>query len=110
MPLQDGDVNMANMTGASNKPFDYLACGLALLVCARPDWERMFVQPGYGLACDPDDTDSIAAQLRWFLMHPVEIREMGERGRQQILKEWNYESQFTPVLRILQTNYAQTNI
>jgi spore maturation protein CgeB len=54
------------------------------------------------LSCDPHDADSIAAQLRWFLVHPVEIREMGARGRQRILEQWNYEAQFDLVLRILQ--------
>ena len=98
MPVQGGDVNMANMAGASNKPFDYLACGLALLVSARPEWEEMFVHPGLGLACLPDDADSLAVQLGWFLDHPVATREMGERGRQRILAEWNYETQFAPVL------------
>jgi glycosyltransferase involved in cell wall biosynthesis len=101
MPLQGGDVNMANMTGASNKPFDYLACGLALLVSDLPDWRKMFVEPGYGLACDPADPESIAKALRLFTEHPKETREMGERGRQRILSEWNYESQFAPVINQL---------
>jgi glycosyltransferase involved in cell wall biosynthesis len=101
MPLRDGDVNMANMTGASNKPFDYLACGLSLLVSDLPDWKKMFVEPGYGLACNPADPESIAKALRWFTEHPKETREMGERGRQRILSEWNYESQFAPVLKML---------
>ena len=104
MPLQGGDVNMANMTGASNKPFDYLACGLALLVSDLPDWRNMFVEPGYGLACNPADVDSIAAQLRWFLEHPAETREMGEQGRERILKDWNYETQFNQVMKQLQTS------
>ena len=98
VPLEGGDVNMATMTGASNKPFDYLTCGLALLVSARPDWEEMFVNPGYGLSCNPDDADSIAAQLQWFLEHPVEMRQMGEQGRQRTLTEWNYETQFAEVI------------
>jgi glycosyltransferase involved in cell wall biosynthesis len=101
MPLQDGDMNMANMTGASNKPFDYLACGLALLVSARPEWEEMFVRPGYGRSCDPADADSIAAQLDWFLKRPADTRRMGTLGRQRILADWNYETQFAPVLNIL---------
>lgn len=98
MPLLGGDVNMANMTGASNKPFDYLACGLALLVSARPDWEEMFVRPGYGLACNPDDADSIAEQLRHFLEQPENTRQMGQCGAGQIRQTWHYESQFYPVL------------
>jgi glycosyltransferase involved in cell wall biosynthesis len=101
MPMQGGDVNMANMTGASNKPFDYLACGLALLVSARSDWEEMFVRPGYGLSSDPDDMDSVAKCLQWFLDHPAETREMGERGRKRIFGEWNYEAQFAPVLKVM---------
>jgi glycosyltransferase involved in cell wall biosynthesis len=103
MPLLGGDMNMANMTGASNKPFDYLACGLALLVSDLPDWKTMFVEPGYGLACNPDDADSITAQLRWFLEHPAETRQMGKGGRQRILEKWNYERQFASVMTVLET-------
>ncbi len=103
MPMRGGDVNMANMTGASNKPFDYLALGLALLVSARRDWEEMFVFPGYGLSCNPEDADSLANCLQWFLDHPDKMWEMGERGRQRIVDQWNYETQFAPVLEAIQS-------
>ena len=43
MPLNSNDLNMRHMTGASNKPFDYMAAGLALLVSDLPDWRQMFV-------------------------------------------------------------------
>jgi glycosyltransferase involved in cell wall biosynthesis len=98
MPKDSDDINEQAMTGASNKPFDYLACGLALLVADLPDWRKLFVESGYGLACDSNNPESIAAILRWFLEHPYEMRQMGELGRQQIIREWNYESQFTRVL------------
>jgi glycosyltransferase involved in cell wall biosynthesis len=94
MPMQGGDINMANMTGASNKPFDYMACGVALLVSAKPDWEEMFVRPGYALSCNPDDADSITQSLQWFLDHPDQMRDMGEKGRKRISADWNYETQF----------------
>jgi len=32
--------------------------------------------------------------LRWFMEHPEESRQMGDRGRQRILTDWNYETQF----------------
>lgn len=101
MPKDNSNVNEQNMVGASNKPFDYLACGLALLVSDLSDWRAMYVETGYGLACDPDSPESIAAGLRWFLDHPDEMREMGEKGRRHILEEWNYERQFRPVARLL---------
>ena len=101
MPKKNQDLNENNMVGASNKPFDYLACGLALLVSDLSDWRRAYVELGYGLACDPSDPKSIAEVLRWFLEHPTEMRGMGERGRQRILEEWNYEKQFAPALERL---------
>jgi glycosyltransferase involved in cell wall biosynthesis len=101
MPTTSADVNLAHMTGASNKPFDYLACGLALLVSDLPDWRTMYVAPEYGLACDPATPASIAAALRWFLEYPEERRAMGERGRQRIAAEWNYEQEFQKVYQEL---------
>ncbi len=98
MPNETCDVNMRHMTGASNKPFDYLARGLPLLVSDLPDWVEMYVKPGYGLACNPTDSQSIAKAINWFMEHPEEMRTMGERGRQRIISEWNYEAQFAPVL------------
>ena len=92
------DLNERNMVGASNKAFDYLACGLAVLVPDFPDWRETYVESGYALACDPADPESIASALDWFLTHPEEMRAMGERGRQRILAEWSYENQFAPVL------------
>jgi hypothetical protein len=48
--------------------------------------------------CDPGGSESIAAALRWFLDHPVDMRAMGEHGRQRIATEWNYEREFLPIL------------
>ncbi len=97
MPKDSDDLNEQAMTGASNKPFDYLACGLALLVADLPDWHEIYVESGYGLACDPENSESIAAALCWFVDHRAEMRKMGEQGRQRIVAEWHYEAQFAPV-------------
>lgn len=101
MPIRNEDANLANMTGASNKPFDYLACGLAVLVSRLPAWQELFVKNGYGLDCDPSDPASIAATIQFFCDHPEEVRAMGERGRQRILSEWNYQAQFRDILQLL---------
>jgi hypothetical protein len=101
MPLESGDLNLGSMAGASNKPYDYLACGLALLVSSRADWEQMFVRPGFGLSCDPASADSVADALNTFAAQPAATRTMGERGRQRVIEEWNYEHQFRPVMDLL---------
>ena len=89
------------MTGASNKPFDYMAAGLALLVSDQPDWRGMFVGPGYARSCDPIDPASIAAALAWYLDHPAERRAIGAHGRAKIEAEWNYDTAFAPVMSAL---------
>lgn len=98
MPKESKDVNYQYMAGASNKAFDYLSCGLAVLVSDLPDWRALYVETGFGLTCNPDDPENIADALRWFLAHPAEMRSMGERGRRKIATEWNYEAKFHPVL------------
>lgn len=104
MPKKTEDINLKHMIGASNKVFDYMACGLALLVCDLPDWQQMYVEPGYGLACDPEDVQSVCAAVDWFLEHFPQMRQMGELGRQRITQDWNYENQFKPVMEILQNS------
>jgi glycosyltransferase involved in cell wall biosynthesis len=101
MPLQSADANELTMLGASNKPFDYIACGLALLVSDLPDWTKLYVANGFGRSCDPDDPKSIAAAIRSFIEHPLETRAMGQRGQARIAQDWNYETQFEPVLQRL---------
>jgi glycosyltransferase involved in cell wall biosynthesis len=106
MPRTSPDINLRYMVGASNKPFDYLSQGLAVLVSDLPEWQAAYVHPGYALSCDPDDPSSIAEALRWFLEHPRERRSMAERGRQRIASEWNYETQFAPVYQQLNPSGA----
>ena len=101
MPLRPADFNQHSMTGASNKAFDYMASGLPIVVSDLPDWRAMFVEPGYGVACDPQDAESIAASIRRFLDDPELARSMGESGRQRILAGWNYEACFQRAQRLL---------
>jgi spore maturation protein CgeB len=106
LPHDADDPNQRTMTGASNKPFDYMACGVTLLVSDLPDWRSMFVEPGFGLACQPDSAGSIQSALEWCLTHPLECVAMGERGRRQVLTAWNYERVFAPALSEMQAGVA----
>ena len=109
MPARSDDRNEQGMAGASNKPFDYLACGLPVLVSDLPDWTSMYVEPGYGLSCVSEEPGSIADALRWFFQNRECAKAMGERGRARIVSEWNYETQFAPVLQMLQETSQETS-
>ncbi|HMQ19306.1 MAG TPA: hypothetical protein PKC77_09150, partial [Sphingopyxis sp.] len=97
LPEDAGDVNLRHMAGASNKSFDAMGQGLALIVGPGEDWRRMFVDPGYALACDPSDTASIAEAFRGLAGDRAAVRAMGERARQRIAGDWAYDEQLRPV-------------
>jgi glycosyltransferase involved in cell wall biosynthesis len=101
MPCQSSDLNMRYMTGASNKPFDYMAAGLALLVSDLPDWTRIFVKPGFARAADPTNLDSLTAALEWFANHPSQRKAMAARARAKIESDWNYDTAFAPIIGML---------
>jgi hypothetical protein len=55
------------------------------------------VDAGVALACDPRSAESVGAALRWAATHRDALAEMGERGRQRALHEWNYDVTFARV-------------
>jgi glycosyltransferase involved in cell wall biosynthesis len=99
MPSESSDVNMQHMAGASNKLFEYLSYGIAPLVTDLPDWRTAFVEPGYALSCRPENAESLARRLVWAASHPTELRAMTARGFERLRQDWNYETQFAPVMR-----------
>jgi glycosyltransferase involved in cell wall biosynthesis len=98
LPLRPSDVNERAMIGASNKVFDYMAAGLAVVVPDAREWRDAYVDTGFGVGCDPESATSVAAALNRLLSNPEERMAMGERGRQKIAEEWNYERAFAPIL------------
>ena len=102
MPMRSADENMRHMVGASNKVFEYFAYGVTPVVSDLPDWRATLVEPGYALACDAGDAESVLRALQWAVDHPRERRAMAERGRARLHDDWNYEAQFAPVLRAMQ--------
>ncbi|MBL8650314.1 MAG: hypothetical protein JNL35_07920 [Sphingopyxis sp.] len=104
LPEDAGDVNLRHMAGASNKTFDAIGQGLALIVGPGSDWRTMFVEPGFAVACDPGDAASIAAAFRRLGADRDAVRAMGEKARQRMIADWAYEEQFRPVLDLMTPN------
>ena len=101
--IHDGDINMRHMTGASNKPFDYLSQSLAIIVPKDPAWIDLYVASHCALACEAGNAAALAALFTWMDDHRDEVRAMGRTGRQLIAERWNYETQFQPVLQLMES-------
>ena len=99
--VSGADANLDTLAGASNKAFEYLALGIPLLISAQPAWQQLYQVPGYAVDCQPTDPASIARAVRALLDQPERARQMSALGRARILKDWNYETQFAPVLQLL---------
>lgn len=97
VPMESSDVNMRTMAGASNKAFDYLACGLALVVSDLEDWDRLFVSAGFAKAVQSNDLESVVAVFRWLASNRASVVEIGLSGQRRVRDEWNYEQQFAQV-------------
>ena len=100
--IHDGDINMRHMTGASNKPFDYLSQGLAIIVPNDPEWRHLYVDKHCAMACEPGNAEALAKLLKWMDDHRDEVRAMGAKGQQFITEHWNYETQFQPVFDLME--------
>src|SRR5262249_11543751 len=72
------------MVGASNKPFDYLACGLPLITNDTVEWNDFFASEGVALGCDPEDSEAIARAVLRLHHAPAERCAMAARGRELI--------------------------
>jgi glycosyltransferase involved in cell wall biosynthesis len=90
------------MVGASNKPFDYLACGLPLLTNRTTEWEGFFGAAGVSVSCDPEAPDDIARAVLRLRDDPEARHAMIARGQELIRSTWNYETQFAKVVEALE--------
>jgi len=100
------NVNHFNMAGATNKIFDYLGAGLALLCSNGVQWKDDFI-PNFGVSTDPENPDAIAASLRQLLDQKRTPSQLGRLGQEQIINFWHFEALFQPVLSALASADSQ---
>lgn len=101
MPMDSDDFNERSMAGASQKAFEYLACGLPIIVTDRREWVDFYVSEGVAAACDPSNPQSIRQAVETIAANSSEYRKMSQRGQELVERIWNYELSFAPVLREL---------
>ncbi|MBM3965256.1 MAG: glycosyltransferase family 4 protein [Planctomycetes bacterium] len=87
------------MVGASNKPFDYLACGLGVLANGTEEWRSFFREVPSVLHCDPSDSGDIAGVVSGCAREAMEWRCTRAMGVEKMTNEWHYENQFEKVIQ-----------
>ncbi len=74
-----------------NKPFEYMACNLPIIMSDFPLWKEMFKD--CALFSNPKNPDEIADNIRTLAENPKLRQEMGKKGRALVEKEYNWEKE-----------------
>ncbi|HTG48189.1 MAG TPA: glycosyltransferase family 4 protein [Actinomycetota bacterium] len=85
------------------KLFEYMMAGLPVVASDFPRWREIIEPAGCGLLVDPMSEDAIVAATAWLLEHPEDAREMGERGRAEVLRRYSWDAEGERLVRMYET-------
>jgi len=80
------------------KLFEYMAAGIPVIASDFPLWRSIVDGFRCGLVVNPLDPQAIANAIDYLITHPTEAQEMGARGRNAVIHQFNWESEFRKVL------------
>lgn len=79
------------MVSEPNKFFEFLSAGIPLIASNFPVWRDFVETHRCGICVDPTNPQAIAEAIVHLLDHPHEAEEMGRRGRDLVLKDFNWQ-------------------
>lgn len=82
------------------KLFEYMSAGLPVICADFPKWREIVEGNGCGLCVPPRDAAAIATAIEWMFEHPAEAEAMGKRGRELVVKRFNWENEEQELLRL----------
>lgn len=83
--------NLHHDTTFANKMFQYMAMGKPLVVSDCPPQVRVVEEAGCGLVHRGGDADDLARQIIRIHKEPGLAFEMGEKGKEAVLKKYNWK-------------------
>lgn len=75
------------------KMFEYMAAGIPVIASNFPFWKVLVEDSRIGVCVDPEDPVALANAIEQIIDDPRHAEEMGARGRQQVLEQYNWESE-----------------
>ena len=91
-------INHQTMATASNKIYEYAACGLPIIISDFPNHRENLASESWVHFADPDNPQSIASAVQKILSDFENYRKMCLAARNAFEQKFNYESAFSPLL------------
>ena len=82
------------------KLYEYMSAGLPIIASNFPLLMQIIEDVGCGLIVDPLDIKAVAAAMRWLLDHPDDAEAMGRRGRQAVLRIYNWDVEAVKLINL----------
>jgi len=96
--IKEADVGMINflpipnhVTALPNKPFEYMACGLPMIMSNFDSWKEMF--DGCALFVNPNDSKDIAEKITVLYQNRQMANEFGLKGFKLVREKYSWESE-----------------
>jgi len=82
------------------KLFEYMALGVPMITSNFPLYRTVVEGSTCGLSVNPDDPGELADAIEWIMDHPGEAAEMGRRGREAVMREFNWKREADKLLHL----------
>lgn len=93
-------------TLGSTKLFEYMEAGLPIICSDFDLWKEIITKYNCGICVQPNNNKQIAAAIRFLLENKEKAYEMGQNGKNAILKEYNWGEQEKTYLNVFR-KYCQ---
>lgn len=80
-----------HVTTLATKPFEYMACGLPVVMSDFDYWKDFFEDNA--IYVNPTSKDSIAEGIKYLISNPELTKKMGEKNYQLATNEYNWQSE-----------------
>ena len=80
--------------------FEYMASGLPVISSNFELWKQIVISNQCGICVNPQNPKEIAAAIDHLADNPQQVREMGLRGRDAVLEQYNWKHAEANLLRV----------
>ena len=84
-----------------SKVFEFWSCGKPVISCTSGELEALANESGAGITLRPGDTKCLVEAIRHLYLNPNTAAEMGQKGREFVLKRFSYEALRTNLVHTL---------